>query len=234
MLERFRKSPKIEFFTTVSTLPEVVPIEPGAKAMPGWWRQTPATMPGFDPRLNTGTAKICPAFPDFFAAGYIVPMWCDVLFDYNHGEPRARTSAPDLFSVSFHPPQQFLDHAPPTARESIVAVMKLHCPWYVRTSPGYSVLQLPVLYEFDRRVTTMMGSIRSDTHHEMNQQLMVHERGSFVLKRGTPIAMYVPYKRERYALEVKEATEEFTRAMQKSQLNIMTKFRRGYRRYADS
>ena len=46
--------------------------------------------------------------------------------------------------------------------------------------------------------------------------------------------MYIPYKREKFQLSVKEVTEEFRRAMQKSQLNLMTKFRRGYKRYAGS
>lgn len=234
MLQQFGKSPKIEFFTKIDTLPEVVPIQHGARMLPTWWKQAPSTKPNHDPRLGTGTAKICPAFPDFYSAGYVVPLWCDLIFDYNQGEVRARTSAPDLFSISFHGNDQFLNFAPAHVRDSTVVVMKLECPWYVRTSPGYSILQLPMFYEFDQRFTTMAGSIRSDTHHEMNQQLMVHVKGSFVLERGTPIAMYIPYKRERFKLDVREVTAEFTRAMQKSQLNIMTKFRRGYRRYSDS
>ena len=178
MLDRLKKRPKIEFFTKVESLPEVVPIQHGARVMPSWWKKTPATMPDHDPRLNTGTAKICPAFPDYYSAGFVVPLWCDVIFDYNHGEPRARTSAPDLFSVTFHSPAQFLNYAPDPVRQSTVAVMKLECPWYVRTSPGYSVLQLPLVYEFDPRLTAMSGSIRSDTHHEMNQQHIALPDGS--------------------------------------------------------
>jgi len=230
MLGRRKNSPKIEFFTKIETLPEVVPIEHGARVMPSWWKQTPAATSNSDPRMEPGTVKVCPAFPDLYAAAYIVPLWCDLIFDYNDGQPRARTSAPDLFSIGFHSAEQFLTHAPSSVRSSTVAVMKLHSPWYVRTSPGYSVLQLPAFYEFDPRVTVMPGVIRSDVHHEMNQQMMVHHRGSFILERGTPIAMYIPFKREKFDFSVQEVTKEFTRVMQKSQLNIMTKFRRGYRR----
>jgi hypothetical protein len=233
MLGSFKKTPKIEFFTNIDMLPEVIPVEHGAKAMPSWWKQTPAATPDTDPRTEPGTVKVCPAFPDLFSAAYIVPLWCDLIFDYNNGEPRARTSAPDLFSVSFHSDGQFLNHAPSSVRASTVAVMKLQSPWYVRTSPGYSVLQLPAFYEFDPRVTVMMGAIRSDVHHEINQQMMVHHRGSFVLERGTPIAMYIPFKREKFAFSVQEITEDFMRVMQKSQLNLMTKFRRGYRHFTE-
>ncbi len=233
MLGPFKKTPKIEFFTNIDMLPEVVPVEHGAKVMPSWWKQTPAAVPNTDPRTDPGTAKVCPAFPDLYSAAYIVPLWCDLIFDYNNGEPRARTSAPDLFSVSFHSAGQFLNYAPSSVRESTVAVMKLQSPWYVRTSPGYSVLQLPAFYEFDPRVTVMMGVIRSDVHHEINQQVMVHHRGSFVLERGTPIAMYIPFKREKFAFSIQEVTKEFTRIMQKSQLNLMTKFKRGYRHFSD-
>jgi hypothetical protein len=45
--------------------------------------------------------------------------------------------------------------------------------------------------------------------------------------------MYIPFKRETFAFSVQEVTKEFTRIMQKSQLNIMTKFRRGYRHFTD-
>ncbi len=79
----------------------------------------------------------------------------------------------------------------------------------------------------------MMGAIRTDVHHEINQQVMVHHRGSFVLERGTPIAMYIPFKREQFDFSVKEVTAEFRRIMQKSQLNLMTRFRRGYRHFSD-
>ena len=79
----------------------------------------------------------------------------------------------------------------------------------------------------------MMGAIRSDVHHEINQQVMVHHRGSFVLERGTPVAMYIPFKREKFAFSVQEITKDFMRVMQESQLNLMTKFRRGYRHFTD-
>ncbi len=228
--ERASDEPRIEFFTEVEALPEVVPVEPGSKMIPDWWRRTPAGAANTDPRVEAGTVKVCPAFPDFYAAGYVVPAWCDFIFDFNDGQPRARTSAPDLFSLSFHAADQFLSHAPPAARAAVVTVLKLNCPWFVRTSPGYSVLQLPVVYEFDPRFSVMPGSIRSDVHHTINQQVMIHRKDSFVVERGTPLAMYVPYERRRPEFSVGDATPEQVRALKKSALEIETKFRQGYRR----
>ena len=224
--------PKIEFFTEVEALPEVVPIERGSRMMPSWWKQMPSAPPNTDPRLSAGTVKVCPAFPDFYSAAYVLPAWCDFIFDYNDGKPRARTSAPDLFKLSFHGFDQFLAHAPPHARETVVTVLKLECPWYVRTSPGYSVLQLPVFYEFDPRFTVMSGVIRSDAHHPINQQVMIHRKDSFIVERGTPLAMYIPFKREEFDFSAGEATAEMSHALKKSGLEIETKFRRGYRKNA--
>jgi hypothetical protein len=227
-----KEEPKIEFFTEVEALPEVVTVEAGSRMLPDWWRQTPAASPGTDPRIEAGTVKVCPAFPDFYSAAYVVRAWCDFIFDFNDGNPRARTAAPDLFQLSFHAAGQFLDHAPPSARDSVTAVIKLHSPWYVRTSPGYSVLQLPMFYEFDPRFTVMAGVIRSDVHHDMNQQVMIHSKESFVVERGTPLAMYVPFKRESFEFSAAEATPEQGKALKKSGLEIDTKFRRGYRKKA--
>jgi hypothetical protein len=238
MLDLFRRErrrgrddgPRIDFFTEYEALPDVVPVEPGSRAMPTWWKNTPAAIPGADPHLHPGTVKVCPAFPDLYGTAYVLKLWCDVVFDYNGGKPRAKTSAPDLFNLSFHGSGQFLAHAPQAAQRSVVAVLKLDSPWYVRTSPGYSVLQLPLFYEFDPRFTLMPGVIRSDVHHFINQQLMIHARESFVLERGTPLAMYIPFRRERFAFSAKEATEELRRAFKKCALEIETKFKRGYRK----
>lgn len=227
---RAKDKPRIDFFTEVEALPDVIPVEQGYRMMPEWWKKTPAAPPKTDPRISAGTVKVCPAFPDFYSVAYVVPAWCDFIYDFNNGNPRAKTSAPDLFQLSFHGADQFLHHAPPSARASVVTVLKLVSPWLVRTSPGYSVLQLPVFYEFDPRFTVMPGVIRSDVHHFINQQIMVHSRESFVVERGTPLAMYIPFKRERFDFGVKEATGDLLRALKKSALEIETKFRRGYRK----
>lgn len=224
--------PKIEFFTEVEALPEVVPVKPGSRMMPNWWKQIPASPADSDPRIDAGTVKVCPAFPEFYAAAYVVPAWCDFIFDFNDGNPRARTSAPDLFKLSFHTAGQFLSHAPAAVKSSVVTVLKLDSPWCVRTSPGYSILQLPVFYEFEPRFTVMAGAIRSDRHHYIHQQIMIHSRESFVVERGTPLAMYIPFKRERFDFSAREATPELVHAVRKSGLEIETKFRRGYRKNA--
>jgi hypothetical protein len=41
MLQRFGKNPKIEFFTKIETLPEVVPVQHGARMLPAWWKKPP-------------------------------------------------------------------------------------------------------------------------------------------------------------------------------------------------
>ena len=228
------ENPVVEFFTEVDALPDLVPVQQGSRMMPSWWKQMPPAAPDTDPRIEAGTVKVCPAFPDFYAAAYVVPLWCDFIYDFNNGKPRARTSAPEVFPLSFHGAGQFLNHAPKAARSTVTSVLKLDSPWYLRTSPGYSVLQLPVFYEFDPRFTVMTGVIRSDVHHEIHQQIMVHSTESFVVERGTPLAMYVPFKRERFDFSVKEATQELLRAVKKSQLEIKTKFRRGYRKNTDA
>ena len=221
---------KIEFFTEIEGLPEIVPVQHGPKSMPGWWKQTPAGVPQSDPRIEAGTVKVCPAFPEFYSAGYVLPAWCDFIVDFNDGNPRARTSAPDLFKLSFHTAGQFLNFAPQSARASITTVLKLDSPWFVRTNPGYSVLQLPMFYEFDPRFTVMPGSIRSDVHHHINQQILVHTRDSFIVERGTPLAMYIPFRRERFDFSASEATHEQMHSVKKSGLEIETKFQRGYRK----
>lgn len=223
-------SPEITFWSTVPGLEDVVPIQPATKYLPEWWKNMPR-FPDVElspDAINKGTAKNCPAFVDFFKHGYVVPLWCDLELEVTQQGYSVKTSY-DKFVFTHHNPIQFKQWLPHHLQQQMSMVLKPECPWRVRTSPGYSVMQLPMLFEFNDVFETMAGTIWSDEYHEMNQQMIIKKYGKIMLPRGTPLAMYVPFKREKIKFSCKPETPDLKRLEEKSQLLVRTKFIGGYK-----
>ena len=226
------KKPKVIWWSTVEGLEKVAPIIPSREAtLPSYWKDIPRL--ATDNPFDKGTLKACPALPDFFDMGYVVPLWSDTHFLF---EPKENgnvqytvTSSDTRFSFTHHGDNQFKDYLPDRVKESVKMVLKSNCPWRVKTPPGYSLLQLPMYYHFDQMFEVLPGVIWTDIHHEINQQMVVKEYGEFTLKRGHPLALYVPYRREEFSLEIQGPTAENKAWDIEARTHLWTKFRAGYR-----
>ena len=187
---KFGKSDKIQFVSTVEgleSIEECLP-RPAKHFIPKWFKDIPSE--------NAMSVKVCPSFPDYFSQGYILPMWSDTELFKNETEWHWRTST-DKFSWSIHDNDQFLDYAHPKFNgDSAQFVFKTICPWRIITPPGWSVLQLPLFYHFNKEYSVLPGVIDTDIHHEINQQVLYHGNGNPVrINLGDPFALYVPFKR---------------------------------------
>ena len=75
-----------------------------------------------------------------------------------------------------------------------MVVAKTDCPWRVKTSKGWGMMQLPMFYNFSEDFECLPGLTYTEWSHQINQQLLIKKKGEFLLKKGTPIAMYKPVK----------------------------------------
>lgn len=235
MLNILKPKPvKVVWWSTVEGLEKVTPVIPSKDApLPSYWKDIPRYTS--DSVLDKGTAKACPAIPELFEAGYVVPLWCDTHFSFEpkkdgtKGVTYTVTPADSRFEFTHHSDDQFRDYLPEHVQQKIKMVLKTNCPWRVKTPPGYSVLQLPLYYHFDKLFEVLPGPIWTDIHHEINQQMLIKEFGEFTLKRGHPLALYVPYRREEFTLEIQGKTLENTSWDKEAGTHIWTKFRSGYK-----
>ena len=77
--------------TFVSTVPGLTSIEEclpqsAQKVIPDWWKTVPYTTLKLDRDSTINpkpTVKACPAIPEYFSQGIILPMWCDVYLKYS-------------------------------------------------------------------------------------------------------------------------------------------------------
>lgn len=232
MLSFNKKDPEIKFVSTfpnLSMLEEVAP-KPTKNFIPSWWKnlQSGNNNVSKTMKVSGGTVKNCPSFPDYFSNGFILPMWCDVILRYNKS-----TNIYDYelsnkdFIIEDHGNQQFLDIVPSYnyMGKKGAFVFKFISPWFAITDPGWSVLQLPAFYHFNDDFTVLPGVIDTDIYHEINQQVILLEpKEEIFIPMGTPLAQYIPFKRQKIDLTVREANENDTNLIINQRLKLRSQF----------
>jgi hypothetical protein len=199
---------KIEFVSMVKGLEDIEECRPKpAKSFtPQWFKDLPAS-----PNQLLPTVRVCPSFTDYFSLGYVMPMWTDFKLKYQDEKWSWESSDQD-FRMSSHPNEQFIKYTTPTFNGvEGQFVFKAVCPWRIITPKGWSVLQLPLFYDFNNEFSVLPGVIDTDIYSQANQQILYHANGKEIdIKRGTPLALYVPFQRESSFLDidVRSATQE--------------------------
>jgi hypothetical protein len=217
---RFGKSDKIQFISTVEgleSIEECLP-RPAKHFVPKWFKDIPNT--------SNISVKVCPSFPDYFSQGYIVPMWCDSKIKFD-GMNWFWETAINEFSWDMHGKEQLLDHTEATFNGTNGEfVFKAISPWRVITPPGWSVLQLPLFYHFNKEWSVLPGVIDTDIHHGINQQVLYHGHGKeVIIKRGDPFVLYIPFKRSNKIKHiVKYQTEKNKKTFKEHSLDLFGKF----------
>jgi len=232
----------IEFICTVPGLQDIQECrpKPSKQFVPDWFKQVPHTLSIDDMPYGPGSAqvgsinfpssstvKICPAFPDFFSLGYVLPMWCDTELGFNDETQEFlwKTSS-DTFAWNIHTKNQFLKWNDASLQgDKVKFVFKATCPWRIVTPKGWSVLQLPLFYHFNKNFSVMPGVIDTDIFHEISQQVMYHGGDKVTINRGDPFALYIPFERKsKIGLEIRELTETDKKRFQRNDMNIASKF----------
>jgi hypothetical protein len=198
----------IKFISTVDGLSSIEECRPKPiqRYIPEWWKKSIYVPSSHSiETLSGGNFKSCPSFTDFFSTGYVIPMWADsiIRYDSNSGRWDYRTSD-NMFSWDIHHPWQYLDNVPHTYRGlKSYFIFKAISPWKIITPDGYSVLQLPVFFDFNDNFSIISGVRDTDKYHNLNLQVVIHtDSKEIFIPRGTPIAHIFPYKRENTEIEV--------------------------------
>jgi hypothetical protein len=206
VFKKKQEEPVISFVTLVpglETFDDIKP-QPSSKFIPKWWKDIPNNKGSHGQIQNI---KMCPSFPDYFSQGYIIPMWADTLIKY-HAETKiwsVTCGRNNEYGWEFHPDSQLIDHTTPSfLGKDAYVVLKAISPWKIITKPGWSVMQVPLYYHFENKFSIMPGIIHTDMHHDINQQVLVHDKDvEIFIKRGDPFVQYVPFKREEVTYDVR-------------------------------
>ena len=183
---------------------------PSAKAIPQWYKDIPSERPSIHPEngaptfgRSSSTVKKCVPFTDALSFGYTWTLPFDIGIDLNN-ETGVQTSywkvsrtqyamVPDLW-------HRHTGIAVPDGYNSIV--WRLELMPRITTPPGYSVLVTHPINRYDLPFLVLSGVVDTDKSY-VQLPINLYLRADFhgVLKKGTPMAQIVPFKRENWKSE---------------------------------
>ena len=205
---------------------------PASKELPDWWKQMPPYST-HDNKLTlnpypTITVKKCAPTLDAITAGYIVPLWADVMVSQENGLPLIKWTTQeqvfDIWAPSQVSTYEISDGFSPT-------IFKYHHGWTIKTPPGWSCLIThPIAYP-NLPIRAISGIVDTDNFEtDINTPILVKNNFEGIIKKGTPMFQIIPIKRENWESDfVLEKPNQFYFNMEKLKTTIISSYSRTIR-----
>ena len=195
--------------------------EPSLKHVPKWFKELKHSK-------EIPTVKGCMPFLDSLTAGYIMKMPQDLYLEHNFTNEKGEKDS--SFRYSFHDSQQLVTRykfnvntkekdchnprqlgpkCPFHDKNKELPFYKILNPFAIKTPPGYSCLFVPPLNNHDDRFEIVSGIVDTDTYEgEINFPIIIngdkYPTLNTIIKRGTPLAQVIPFKRESWKIVINE------------------------------
>jgi hypothetical protein len=194
----FRAKSKTEF--EIQTKPY-----PAVKQLPKWFTDASpyAPLPNFpqDNKLHfrnrnaNTTYKKCVPLLDSLSAGYIVPLWADVMVEQNNGFPEIywKTHS-DIFLIH----GEFSREIPAPEGYDQIVYKYLNC-WIPQTPKGYSCLITSPFGYNNLPFHAVSAIVDTDSSTlELIFPMWVKTGFEGIVEKGTPMVQIIPFKRDNW------------------------------------
>lgn len=199
--KKIKFQPSLEIFQVVAESPT-----PASLHIPEWYKKLQTHIDGTkDHRESRGgsnlTMKMCVPVLDSLTAGYMITLPTDVAFTKEKNKYRVMWDV-SWTPVSEHGPAQVGDLPVPLGMEKVP--YKWEGTHIIKTPPGYSSLITHPFYRYDLPFNTLTAVVDTDNYNflPINLPFFLKEEYEGVIKKGTPIAQVIPFKRENWESEV--------------------------------
>ena len=144
-------------------------------------------------RVANATFKKCVPLLDGMSAGYIIPLWSDVMIEWEHESPHIYwKNSVDVFQVHGDSARQIV----PPAGYSNVVYKYINC-WIPQTPKGYSCLITSPLGHNDLPFKAIPAIVDTDSSTlELVFPTWVKEGFEGIVEKGTPMIQVIPFKRD--------------------------------------
>jgi hypothetical protein len=232
------KKNKITFVSNIDGIYEHKELHPQPTKLitPEWFKNMPhdAVKNKKIKLLNEmKTIRMCPSFVDIFKEGYVLVAPCDYWFKVDKDGNWEWSTPDNQLKVEIHEDEQFKNYLP---NNKVKKVFKLLSPFSAITPKGWSVRQIPMIYEFNDDWQVAYGVLNTDVEHELNQQILFTSTSEEILiKKGTPLNYIVPFKRSnKLSHIVVEPNDEIKRIINKSRRLVRSSFKSSLPYYRNS
>ena len=213
-----------------------------SQSLPEWYKKMPSRMDGEvsvgltkhgKPSAPNTTLKHCSPFLDALTTGYMYTAPCDIEIRLNTetNEHQFRWGIDDWDVISLHT----MDQAPtlPNAYGSTNGlILKWNFHFLIKTPPGYSTLFTHPLNRSDLPFRTFSGVVETDTYTlpvNFPFQFIGLYEDPYIIKEGTPICQFLPFKREDWKPIEKEVEEYPYGGPEKAHFDLKKNIDRSYK-----
>lgn len=178
------------------------------------------------------TVKSCPSFVDMFNNGVVIYAPTDIKLFYDTENEIHDFKLPyqtDNYKIEIHEQEQFISHLPKENKYKFI--FKLVLPLAVFTDKGVSSYQYNYPYGFNNDFEVLFGQFETDKVHEVNLQLgYISEKKEITITKGTPLAIYLPFKRSKVKLDLfnLDNNKKYKKIFETSWFKLNSKFNRYY------
>lgn len=205
--------------------------KPSQTNTPDWYKDIPVVRDNdltFSNKgqINNLTVKHCVPFYDAISAGYHAVLSTDVylsvkdgVFDYKYPATELLSHREGLPSIPISE-----DFTP------VEFVWKMN--WIPKTPKGYSCLITHPFNRLDLPFFTLSGIVDSDVfYHSPNGNLPFYVKKDFsgIIKKGTPIAQILPFKRDNWKSKRIEYDKKSVESREYQRLSVLKDF---YKKFA--
>jgi hypothetical protein len=194
----FRARSKTEFEVQLKPFPAV-------KKLPQWFLDMDPYLDSSNPnfpndgklhfrdRTANATFKKCVPLLDGMSAGYIIPLWTDVMVEQENDFPSIYWK--NKFNVFEPHGENSSEIVPPTGYKNYV-FKYLNC-WIPQTPKGYSCLVVSPLGYGDLPFKVVPAIVDTDSSTlELVFPTWVKEGFEGIVEKGTPMVQIIPFKRD--------------------------------------
>jgi hypothetical protein len=195
-------TPELEVYEVLEAYPR-----PASSFLPKWFKDMPEKLnPSskdilLEDRVLNSTIKKCAPFLDSLTSGYMFPLPADVQVSQTPEQYRISWSTTfkiaETHSITQVPTLPVPDEYEPMPYKWIGT-------YAIKTPPGYSVLITHPLNHFDLPFFSFSGVVDTDAYSFSSVSFPFYLRKDFegIIKKGTPIAQVIPFKRENWKSEI--------------------------------
>lgn len=176
---------------------------PAVKKLPDWFMNAKphVNLPGlpqdnklhFRNGVSNSTFKKCTPMLDSLSAGYIIPLWADVMIEQNgQGSEVYWKTNMNIFQLHS---QSSRDIPAPPGYEQVV-YNYLNC-WIPQTPKGYSCLIIPPLGYNDSPFKAIPAIVDTDkSTFELVFPMWIKTGFEGIVEKGAPMVQIIPFKRD--------------------------------------
>lgn len=200
-------------------LPHPVPIK---KLVPDWYKK----LPNYNDEIKNyqnPTAKKCIPLLDAFTSGYAIINPIEFVFwhDTVDGEKGIQWRFADSLDLNLYPRINLgiQTHNVNQINKGFLRDNEIHVafkylnPWVIQTPKNYSCLFInPLNHGKERCIRTLDAVVETDTYNtQVNFPFFLKnfdEDKTYVLKKGEPIALVFPFKRDNWKVKVSKLSSK--------------------------